>query len=152
MTVQQAIGDIIGVPIPAASGLQLSMRYWRAYTFITFEDDGSTIITFTQHPTTAGAKTANTASEAALAITNAAYKFPGVGGTASAGPTPSGGAYDLADDTTNDAMAITVRADQLSDGYEFIEATVDGGILIAIPHAPRHMLPATSIPSPLTHP
>lgn len=152
MTVLAPLGDIVGVPIPAASGRPLSMRYWRAYLFITFEDDGSTIATFTQHPTTAGAKTANTGAEAALAITNAAYKFPGIGGTALAGPTPAGGAYDLADDTTRDAMAIHVRADQLSDGYEFVECTVDGGICIAIPYAPRYKLPATDLPSPLVHP
>ena len=41
---------------------------------------------------------------------------------------------DLGDDTVNDSMYITVDAAQLSDGYDGVQVTVDGGILTAIVH------------------
>ncbi len=41
---------------------------------------------------------------------------------------------DLGADATNDAMAITVHASQLSDGYDQVQVEVDGGILVAIIH------------------
>lgn len=149
MAVQQALGDIIGLPIMSATGLELSMRYWRAYLFVSYEDDGSTVLTFTQHTTDAAG---DPATEIALEITNLAYKFAGVGGTAAAGPVPAAGVYDLVDDTTRDAMAIEVRADQLAEGYDWVECSTDGGVVIAIPHAPRYKLPVLSLPSPLVHP
>jgi hypothetical protein len=151
MTVLEAVGDIIGVPVAAASGVPLSFRYWRQWTFISFEDDGSTILTFSQHPTAADG-TADTGSEASLAVVTRAFKSPGVGGAATEVTQAAGATFDLADDTVNDQVAISVRADQLSDGHEYIECTVDGGILIAVPSSPRHKLPADSIPSPLVHP
>jgi hypothetical protein len=41
---------------------------------------------------------------------------------------------DLGDDTTNDAMVFVVRGDQLTDGYDGVQVTVDGGICVAIVH------------------
>ena len=156
MTVLEAVGDIIAPVIPAASGVPICLRYWRAVTFVSFEDDGSTILTFTQHPVAADG-TADTGSEASLGIQVPAIKVPGVGGqatriAATAANWTAAGTLDLADDTTNDSVQITVRADQLSDGYEFVECSVDGGILSAILHAPRHKLPVDAIPSPLVAP
>lgn len=156
MTVLEAVGDIIGPVIPSAGGVPLCLRYWRAVTFVSFEDDGSTILTFTQHPTAVDG-TADTGSEASLGIQIPALKVPGVGGAATriastAANWTSAGTLDLADDTVNDSLQITVRADQLSDGYEFIECSTDGGIVIAILHAPRHKLPVDAIPSPLVAP
>jgi hypothetical protein len=137
--------------VPAASGVPLCLRYWRAVTFVTYEDDGSTITTLTQHPV-ASDKTADTGSEADLAVITRVHKYPGVGGTMTLVTQTAANTYDLADDTTNDATRITVRADQLSDGYEFIEATVDGGICIARLHDPRYKLPLADVPSPLVAP
>lgn len=147
MIAQELLGNVNVVA--SASGVPLALRDYGAVTFITFEADGSTILTLTQHPKAADG-TADTGSEAALAVDSRAFKAPGVGGTWSTGPTPSSGAYDLDDDTVNDAMVVTVRADELSDGYDFIEATVDGGYAVAILHDPVHRVAATKLASPLT--
>jgi hypothetical protein len=142
---QQLLGDI-GHVVPAASGVPLSLKGYGAVTFVTYEDDGSTILTLTQHTNSAGSP----GTESALSITNASHKVPGVGGVPVAGPAGVAGVYDLADDTTNDCMIVTVRADQLSDDNVFIEGTVDGGILMAFLHDPVHRLDPTTIPTPLT--
>ena len=143
---QQLLGDI-GNVVPAASGVPLQLRDYGAVTFITYEDDGSTILTLTQHTkTAAGAADV----ESALSVTNASHKAPGVGGTWSAGPAGVAGVYDLADDTTNDALCVTIRADQLSDDNYFIEGTVDGGICIAILHDPTHRVDPTLLPTVLS--
>ena len=126
-----------------ASGIPIPFRDFGAITFVSWEDDGSTILTFTQHTTDSSTQLPDT--ETALSIDNAAYKAPGVGGTWTAGPTPTAGVYDLADDTTNDSLVITVRADQLSDDNEWVECTTDGVQLMAILHDPVHQLGATSL-------
>ena len=143
MTVQQALGDIIGVPIPSASGLQLSMRYWRAYTFITFEDDGSTILTLTE------SQDASATGEQNLAVITKVHKGPGVGGTWTEVTQTAANTYDLADDTTNDAVVLTVWGSQLSDGFSHVECTVDGGICMAFLHDPLRRRDAANLRSTL---
>lgn len=121
------LGRVFNV-VPAASGVPISLKDAGAVSFVTYEDDGSTIITLTESTTAAGA------GEQALAIIDLVHKGPGVGGTWTEVTQSAAGTYDLADDTTNDAVVVTVRADELSDGYDYVEATVDGGICIAIVH------------------
>lgn len=132
--------------VAAASGQIIDMRDYGAVTFLSFLDAGTQSLTFTQH-TDDG--TGSPGTETALATTNDAYKAPGTGGTWSAGPTPSSGVYDLSTDAVNDAMVITIRADQLSDNNRFIECTADSGILTAICHDLDHQLPATAMPTPI---
>lgn len=120
-----ALGNILNV-IPAASGVHIPLTHADAVTFVTYEDDGSTILTFKQ--SIAGA------SEADLAVITKVHKGPGVGGTWTEVTQAAATTYDLTDDTTNDAVVVTVHAAQLSDGYNCVECTVDGGICIAIIH------------------
>lgn len=119
------LGRVFNV-IPAASGVHIPLRDASAVSFVTFEDDGSTIITIRE--------SIGGASEQLLPVVTRAAKAPGVGGTWTELTQAAGSAFDLADDTTNDATVITIDSTQLSAGYDCVEATTDGGICIAIVH------------------
>jgi hypothetical protein len=120
------LGRLFNV-IPAASGVTVPLTRATAVTFITYEDDGSTIATITEVDSTA------VLSEQALDVDFEPFKAPGVGGTWTA-MTEQDDTVDLGDDTINDAMHLVVDASQLSDGYDGVQCTVDGGICIAIIH------------------
>lgn len=120
-----ALGNILNV-IPAASGVHIPLTHADAVTFVTYEDDGTTILTFKQ--------SIDGASEANLAVITTAHKAPGVGGTWTAVTQAAATTFNLASDTTNDCAVVTVHANQLSDGYNCVECTTDGGICIAIIH------------------
>ena len=121
----EAFGRLIGPPVANASGVPISMRGWNAITFITFEEDGTTTATFTQH-TSDAAGAADTESN--LAVITRFHKLPGNG---SAGATEitqaAANTASIATDATNDSMVITIRADQLADDNDYVECTVDGG-------------------------
>lgn len=119
------LGRVFNV-VPAASGIHIPLTHADAVSFVTFEADGSTIITLTE--------SIDGASEQALAVITKAWKAPGVGGTWTAVTQAAAATFDLADDTVNDAAVITVWGSQLSDGFNCVEATTDGGIIIAITH------------------
>ena len=120
----RGLGRVFNV-VPAASGVHIPLRDADAVSFVTFEDDGTTIATIKS--------SIDGASEAALDCDVYPHKAPGVGGTWTA-MAEQDDTLDLSDDTTNDAMVFTVTADQLPDGHNCVEVTVDGGILIAIIH------------------
>lgn len=120
------LGRVFNV-VPAASGVTIPLTKAEAVSFVTYEDDGSTIATITQVDSTA------VLSEIALDVDNYPYKAPGIGGTWTA-MAEQDDTLDLGDDTTNDAMCFVVRGDQLTDGYDGVQVTVDGGICIAIIH------------------
>lgn len=113
--------------VPAASGVTIPLTRADTVDFVTFEDDGSTIATITEVDST------GTNSEQALDVDFQPHKAPGVGGTWTA-MAEQDDTVDLGDDTTNDAMVLSVSAEQLSDGYDGVQCTVDGGICIAIIH------------------
>lgn len=125
MTTYEGLGRVFNV-IPAASGIHVPLTRGRAVSFVTYEDDGSTIMTLKE--------SVDGASEQNLAIITKVAKGPGVGGTWTEVTQAAAATYDLSDDTTNDAIVVTVNADELSDGFNCVEATVDGGICIAIVH------------------
>ncbi len=120
------LGRVFNV-VPAASGVTIPLTRASAVAFVTFEDDGSTIATITEVDST------GTNSEQALDVDFEPHKAPGVGGTWTA-MAEQDDTVDLGDDTTNDAMVLSVDAAQLSDGYDGVQCTVDGGICIAIIH------------------
>ena len=126
---QTALGRIINIST-AASGVSFPLTRAGGILFAGFEADGSTIYTVTEVDST------GTNSEQALPVDGANdFKAPAVGGAFTAGPgttTATSGVYDLADDATNDMLVIDVQADQLSDGYDSVQCTVDGGILTAV--------------------
>ncbi len=70
---QQFLGDI-GNVIVAATGVPIPLHRHGAVTFFTYEDDGSTIITLTQHTKTAAGLPD---TESALAVIDRVHKGPG---------------------------------------------------------------------------
>lgn len=124
------LGRVFNV-VPAASGVTIPLKDCSAVSFVTFEDDGSTIATITQLDST------GVLSEVALDCDVFPHKAPGVGGTWTA-MAEQDDTLDLGDDTTNDAMCFTVRATSLADGYDGVQVTVDGGICVAILHDLAH--------------
>lgn len=118
------LGRVFNV-IPAASGVHIPLTNATAVSFVTYEDDGSTIATIKE--------SIDGASEQALDCDVQPHKAPGIGGTWTA-MAEQDDTLDLGDDTTNDCMVFTVSAEQLSDTYNCVEVTVDGGICIAILH------------------
>ena len=128
MTIRaEGLGYVFNV-VPAASGLTIPMKDCGAVSFVTYEDDGSTILTLTELDST------GTNSEQALAAIARVHKGPGTGGTWTKVTQTAASTYDLSDDTTNDAVVYTVLASQLSAGYDSVQMTVDGGICVAIMH------------------
>lgn len=120
----RGLGRVFNV-IPAASGVHIPLTNAAAVSFVTYEDDGSTIATIKE--------SVDGASEQALDCDVYPHKAPGVGGTWTA-MAEQDDTLDLGDDTTNDCMVFTINAEQLSDGFNCVEVTVDGGICVAILH------------------
>lgn len=135
------LGRVFNV-IKTASGLNIPLTKCGAVTFV-FGDagTGAAVATVTQTDSRA------VNSEADLNIftvsgtvgsngESRAYVGPDVGGTW----TENGDAvfadntFDLSDETTNDTGVFTVRAEQLSDGYDQVQVTVDTGLCFAILH------------------
>lgn len=135
------LGRVINV-IKTASGLNVPLTRAGSVTFV-FGDAGvgAAIATVTQTDST------GTNAEIDLNIftvgstvgsngESRAYVGPDVGGTW----TENGAAdftdntFDLSDETTNDTGVFTVRAEQLSDGYDQVQVTVDTGLCMAILH------------------
>jgi hypothetical protein len=140
MATMEALGDIVNV-VAAASGVHIRLRDAEAVTFITYEDDGSTILTLRESVDGAG--------EQLLPALTRYHKAPGVGGLWTRVTQAAGSTYDLGDDTTNDATVVTVRADQLSAGFNCVEATVDGGICVAILHGLNERRDPTLLRTPV---
>ena len=111
--------------LTAASGVSIPLTRASTVTFCTFEAAGAVIATITEDDST------GTNSEQALDVTFNPHKAPAIGGTFTA-MAEQDSTVDLGDDATNDMMVLTVRAEQLSDGYDSVQCTVDVGILTAI--------------------
>lgn len=120
----KGLGRVFNV-IPAASGIHIPLRDASAVSFVTFEDDGTTIATIKE--------SIMGASEQALDCDVYPHKAPGVGGTWTA-MAEQDDTLALGTDATNDCMVFTVDGTQLSAGFNCVEVTVDGGILIAVLH------------------
>lgn len=123
--------------IYSASGVSVPLTAGTAVTFLSFLDAGTQALTFTQ--------TISGASSASLTL----FTFGGTApsnGTQSkiyAGPNAGGGwvlkaptaaAVFTNADATNDVVAITVRAEQLADGYDSVVCTAATGTCVAIIH------------------
>lgn len=125
MAGMEGLGRVFNV-VPSASGVHIPLDKASAVSFVTYEDDGSTILTLKESK--------DGQSEQNLAVITRLHKGPGVGGTWTLVEQAASNTFDLSDDATNDAVVLTVRGDQLSDGFNCVEATVDGGICVAIVH------------------
>lgn len=80
-----------------------------------------------------------------------AYVGPDVGGTwlENGAADFTDNTFDLSDETTNDTGVFTVRASQLSDGYDCVQVTVDTGLCFAIIHDLHVMRKPTNLKSSL---
>jgi len=119
--------------IPVATGLHISLKNASGVTFVCYEDAGTQSITFKE--SIAGA------SEQNLTTINDYYSSSGVGSTWSHDTADNDATLDddyvLAkkDTTAFDCAAIYIGADELSDGFDSVECTIDGaGLCIAIVH------------------
>src|SRR5690606_24791864 len=112
----RGLGRVFNV-IPSASGVHIPLTHANAVSFVTYEDDGTTIATIKE--------SIDGQSEQALDCDVYPHKAPGIGGTWTA-MAEQDDTLALGGDATNDCMVFTVGADQLSDGYNCVEVTVDG--------------------------
>jgi NADPH-dependent ferric siderophore reductase len=124
MSAGYGLGRVFNV-VQNASGVSIPLTRATGVAFVTFEDDGSTIATMTEVDST------GVESEQALDVDFYPFKGPGVGGTWTA-MAEQDDTVDLGDDTANDSMVLHVHAEQLSDGYDSVQCTVDGGVVTAI--------------------
>ena len=115
-----------------ATGKHISLANASGVTFILFENGGAQSTDFKESK--AGA------DEAVLTVLNEYWASDGIGGvwtaeTDDAGATLNNDSNFVKKDTTPfDAAAIYIGADELSDDFDSIEATVDAGDCIAIIH------------------
>lgn len=116
-----------------ASGKHVSLANASAVTFVVYEDGGATAIGIKESK--AGA------SEQNLAVVSELFCSDGVGGVTTRETTDANGALGDGDaaivkkDTTNfDQAVFTIRAEQLTDLFDSVEVTVDGGQCTAIIH------------------
>lgn len=119
---QEGLGRLYNT-VMVASGVHIPLTRAQYVDFKTYEADGSTILTLRE--------SIGGASEQLLTNITKFYKSPGAGGTWTKVTQVAASIADLADDAVNNSMVVSVRARSLSDGYDSVEATVDGGICIA---------------------
>ncbi|HEU0072493.1 MAG TPA: hypothetical protein VFS30_00640 [Dehalococcoidia bacterium] len=135
--------------IPVASGIHVSLKDAGGVTFVLYEDGGDQQIVFVE--------SIGGASGQALTTVNELYASNGIGGVWTRETSDSAAALDdnstveKKDTTLFDCAAIYIGADELSDGFDSVECTIDGaGICIAIIHdlavqrAPEN-LPASGV-------
>lgn len=116
--------DVAGM---ALSGVHIDMKNFEAVTFVVYSTAGDQGVTLKE--SVAGA------SEQNLAVIDTLYKRPGVGGVWTEITQTAAATYTLAD-ATNDMLAFTVRATELSDTFDSLEVTTTGTspVTMAITH------------------
>jgi hypothetical protein len=153
-----AVGDGLGRVfnvIHQASGLDIPLTGAGAVSFVSFLDAGTQTLTFTQTDSTAVNSEVDldvftvSGTKGANGVSNI-FAGPGVGGTWTAKTSSDANAFNLTTDATNDCVVITVRADQLTDGYDQVQCTAGSGTCIAIIHDLKVQRRATNLKSSLT--
>lgn len=134
--VADGLGRVFNI-VYSASGLDIPLTKAAAVTFVSFLDAGTQALTFTQTDST------GVLPEIDLDIFNQSpdnlgsriYAGPAVGGTwVEKDDGSDANTYDNTTDATNDTVVITVRAEQLSDGYDRVQCTAATGTCVAILH------------------
>ncbi len=132
----EGLGRVFNV-VYSASGLDIPLTRGTAVSFVSFLDAGTQALTFTQTDST------GVNSEIDLNIFNQSpdnlgsrvHAGPAVGGTwVEKDDGADANTYDNTTDATNDTVVITVRAEQLSDGYDRVQCTAATGTCVAIIH------------------
>lgn len=131
----KALGRILNV-IPKASGIHVSLKDASGVTFVCYEDGGAQAIAIKESIAGDG--------EQALAVVTELYCGNGVGGVWTRETTDENGALGTGDAailkkdaTLFDAAVFYIGADELSDGFDSVEVTIDdlaNGRCIAIVH------------------
>jgi hypothetical protein len=155
MKAMDGLGTVLNV-IKTASGLNVPLTQAGAVTFV-FGDagTGAAIATVTQTDSTGVESEAdlNVFTVSGTKGTNGVstlYVGPDVGGTWTELAATADNTADLSDDTTNDTGVFTVKAEQLSDGYDCVQVTVDTGLCTAILHDLKVQRTPANLKSSLT--
>lgn len=119
-----ALGSKINV-VGAASGVHIPLKNAEAVTFVQHVANGVTDLALKESK--AGA------DEQDLAAITLVHRAPGIGGTWTAVEQTAAATY-VETDATNNAVVVTVRARQLSDGFDSVELTAATGTVTAILH------------------
>jgi len=138
-----------GITIAKASGKHISLANASGVTFTCYEDGGAQNIDIKESVAGADEQTLSTVTEI--------YASDGIGGVITRETTDANGALGTGDgaivkkDTTPfDQAVIYIGADELSDGFDSVEVTVNAGECFAVVHglavqrAPQN-LPASAV-------
>lgn len=131
----EGLGRVFNV-IHEASGLDIPLTKASAVSFVSFLAAGTQALTFTQTDST-GVNSEidlDIFSQSPDNLGSRVHAGPGVGGTWVEKDDGSDTNTFTNADATNDAVVITVRAEQLSDGYDRVQCTAATGTCIAIIH------------------
>lgn len=120
-----------------ASGVSVPLSAGTAITFLSFLDAGTQALTFTQTLAGGSSQALTLFTFGGTAPSNGTqskiYASPNQGGTWTLKAPTAAAVYTHAD-ATNDVVAITVRAEQLADGYDSVVCTAATGTCVAIIH------------------
>ena len=135
MATGDGLGRVLNV-IHEASGVDVPLTRASAVSFVSFLDAGTHTLVFTQ--------TDSTGTNAEIDLNIFSIDPVSAEARVHAGPAVGGGWVDVsasssandADgaDATNDTYVVTVRAEQLSDGYDQVQCTPSAGTCVAILH------------------
>lgn len=137
MATGDGLGRVLNV-VYQASGLDIPLTRASAVTFSSFLDAGTQALTFTQTDSTGvnseiDLEIFTFGGVTAPAGPSRIHAGPGVGGTWVLKAATADSVFTNAD-ATNDNVLITVRAEQLSDGYDQVQCTAATGTCVAILH------------------
>lgn len=155
MHAAEGLGAVFNV-IHEASALEIPLTNAGAVSFVSFLAAGTQTLTFTQADSTGVESNIDlnifTDSDTGLPTTGVSriHAGPGVGGGWVAKTTNDPNAFNLTTDATNDCVVITVRASQLSDGYDSVICTAGTGTCVAIIHDLVVMRDPVNLKSSLT--
>jgi hypothetical protein len=140
------LGSVFNV-IHQASGVAVPLSNAGAVSFVSFLDAGTHTLAITQ----TDSRGINAEIDLNVATNCYAYVGPGVGGTWTAVGSSDLSANDVDGATaSNDTYVITVRAAQLTDGYDSVKCTASAGTCVALVHDLHVMRKAANLKSSLT--
>ena len=131
----EGLGRVFNV-VYSASGLDIPLTQGTAVSFVSFLDAGTQALTFTQ--------TDSTGVNSEIDLDIFSQDPENLGSRVHAGPAVGGTWVEKDDgsdtnaftnaDATNDTVIVTVRAEQLDDGYDRVQCTAATGTCVAIVH------------------
>lgn len=134
----EAIGRIFNV-VPQASGVHIPLNNAAAVTFVGYEDGGATDVVFTE--------SVQGASKQSLATVTRYFTSNGIGGVWTTQTVSATATVEPTDDTAQDGWAVTIRAAELSAGFDAVECTPDAGTCFAIVHDLNDQRDPDSLPA-----